>query len=109
MSTGVNMVRYLRGIILDKVRNQIIVDVNGVGYDVFVTPTTLTSAITGDEAEFHISESVREDAHDLFGFRDTNERDLFEALRKVSGIGPKAALAILGFYTASELQTVLFA
>ncbi len=101
------MIRYLRGTILDKVRNQIILDVQGVGYDIFVTATTLTQAEHNHQTAFHISESIREDAHDLFGFLAPEERDSFESLRKVSGVGPKVALAIIGFYAPAELNALI--
>ena len=101
------MIRYLRGNILDKSRNQLIIDVNGVGYNVFVTPPTITQAMIGDEAVMFVSESIREDAHDLFGFFSTEERDLFEQLRKVPGVGPKVALGLCGFYTPVDLQAII--
>jgi Holliday junction DNA helicase RuvA len=101
------MIRYLRGKVMDKTRNAIIVDVNGVGYDLLITATAIAASTIGQEAEFHISESIREDAHDLFGFTTTDERDTFEMLRKVSGVGPKVALAILSFYQPQELRSVI--
>lgn len=101
------MIRYLRGNVLEKFRNQLILDVNGVGYDIYVTATTLTSAMMSQEAQFYISESIREDAHDLYGFMASSERDTFELLRKVSGVGPKVALAIVGFFSPSEFASIL--
>jgi Holliday junction DNA helicase RuvA len=101
------MIRYLRGTIINKERNAIIVDVSGTGYDLLATATAIAATVIGQDAEFHISESIREDAHDLFGFTTTDERDTFELLRKVSGVGPKAALAILSFYQPQELQSII--
>ncbi len=101
------MIRYLRGLVREKVRQQLIVDVNGVGYDVYVTPKVLTQSPLDEEYAFHISESIREDAHDLYGFREREERDAFDLLRKVSGVGPKVALAIVGFYSPEALAGLI--
>jgi holliday junction DNA helicase RuvA len=101
------MIRYLRGKVVDKIRTQLVIDVQGVGYGVFVTPKTVTITPLGHDITCYITESIREDAHDLYGFMTTDERDMFELLRKVSGIGPKAALALLGFYTPFELMNIL--
>lgn len=101
------MIRYLRGLLVEKNRNQVVVDVQGVGYDLFVTPKTLTHYAMGDEGVFYVSESIREDGHDLYGFLSPAEREGFELLRKVSGVGPKVALAITGFYTNSDLQSII--
>jgi Holliday junction DNA helicase RuvA len=101
------MIRHLQGIIFEKVRNQIIVDVHGVGYAVFVTPASIAQATIGTEALFHVAESIREDAHDLYGFLAAEERDQFELLRKVSGVGPKVALAVVGFFSPHEFSQIL--
>lgn len=97
------MIRYLTGAIIDKSRHQLVVLVNGVGFDVVVTPNLLIQSQIGEHIELHISETVREDAHDLYGFTSIRERDLFETLRKVPGLGPKLAIATLGFFSADEL------
>jgi holliday junction DNA helicase RuvA len=101
------MIRYLRGTLLDKVRNQIILDVNGVGYNLFVSPLTQTQTTVDQETVVHVSESIREDAHDLYGFLTTDERDLFESLRKVPGVGPKVALGVCGFYSSGEIAGII--
>lgn len=103
------MIRYLRGMVIEKNKNHVVLDVQGVGYDVLVAPATLTSLALESEAVLHISESIREDAHDLYGFTGRAERDAFELLRKVSGVGPKVALAMIGFYPAQELWNVIHA
>lgn len=101
------MIRYLRGVLYMKVRNQLILDVQGVGYNVYALPSALASTTVGDSCEVHISESIREDAHELYGFLAVSERDMFELLRKVSGVGPKAALGILSFYTPHEITQLV--
>lgn len=101
------MIRHLQGKVFDKIRNQLIIDVHGVGYAVSVTPATLTQATISTEGLFHVSESIREDGYDLYGFLAREERDMFELLRKVSGVGPKVALGIVGFFSPHELSQIV--
>jgi Holliday junction DNA helicase RuvA len=101
------MIRRLRGDVVEKLRNQIIIDVHGVGYDVFVTPALLTSLELDQTIILYIAEAIREDGHDLYGFKVASERMMFEYLRKVSGVGPKASLAICGFYSGDELAMIV--
>jgi Holliday junction DNA helicase RuvA len=90
------VIAHLRGRILEKHPNRIIVDVNGVGYDVAVPLSTFYGlADAGAEIALRIHTHVREDQLALYGFATTLEQDLFERLIGVSGIGPKLALAVL--------------
>lgn len=90
------MIAFLRGRILDKQPNRIVVDVNGVGYDVSVPLSTFYGlADPGGEIALRIHTHVREDALALYGFATRLEQDLFERLIGVSGIGPKVGLAVL--------------
>jgi len=84
----------------------VIVDVQGVGYEVFL-PAGAAGRVEsepGQSVSFHIHTHVREDALTLFGFATADDRAAFRALLKVSSIGPKLALAIIGVMNASELQ-----
>jgi Holliday junction DNA helicase RuvA len=86
----------LRGRILEKQPNKIVVDVNGVGYDVSVPLSTFYGlGDAGSEIALRIHTHVREDALLLYGFATRIEQELFERLISVSGIGPKVALAVL--------------
>jgi Holliday junction DNA helicase RuvA len=87
----------------------VIVDVQGVGYEVFVPPGTAgrVEVEPGQSVSFHIHTHVREDALTLFGFATAEDRAAFRALLKVSSIGPKLALAIIGVMNASELQDAI--
>ena len=90
------MIAHLRGSILDKHPNRIIIDVNGVGYDVFVPLSTFYGlGEPGAAIALRIHTHVREDAFVLYGFATELEQELFERLIGVSGIGPKVALAVL--------------
>ena len=98
------MIAYLRGRILEKHPNRLIVDVSGVGYDVFVPLSTFYGlGEPGAELTLRIHTHVREDALTLYGFATVLEQDLFERLIGVSGIGPKLALAVLSGMEPPEL------
>ena len=90
------MIAHLRGRILEKYPNRIVIDVNGVGYDVFVPLSTFYGlGDPGAAIALRIHTHVREDAFLLYGFATLLEQELFERLIGVSGIGPKVALAVL--------------
>ena len=98
------MIAYLRGRILEKHPNRIVVDVNGVGYDVFVPLSTFYGlGERGSDIALRIHTHVREDALLLYGFATLLEQELFERLIGVSGIGPKVALAVLSGIEPQEL------
>jgi holliday junction DNA helicase RuvA len=83
-----------------------VIDVRGVGYLVAATPRALARA-SGGEVTVETYLHVREDALQLYGFADADERELFEALLSVSGVGPKVALAIVSGSTPEELRRAI--
>ena len=98
------MIAHLRGRIFAKHPNRIIVEVNGVGYDVAVPLSTFYGlGEPGAEIALRIHTHVREDALLLYGFASVLEQDLFERLIGISGIGPKVALAVLSGIEPEEL------
>lgn len=98
------MIASLRGSILEKHPNRIVVDVNGVGYEVFVPLSTFYGlGDAGSAIAVRIHTHVREDALLLYGFATLLEQELFERLIGVSGIGPKVALAVLSGIEPLEL------
>lgn len=98
------MIGHLRGQIFEKHPNHIVVDVNGVGYDVFVPLSTFYGlGEAGAEIALRIHTHVREDALLLYGFATKLEQDLFEKLISVSGIGPKVALSVLSGIEPNDL------
>jgi holliday junction DNA helicase RuvA len=98
------MIAFLRGSLLEKHPNQVIVDVQGVGYDVTIPVSTFSSlGDPGSEVQLRIHTHVREDAISLFGFLSTNEKTIFEKLIGVSGIGPKLAITVLSGLPIGEL------
>ena len=98
------MIAHLRGRLIAKHPNQAIVEAAGVGYDVVITvPTFSELGGLGGEVAMHIHTHVREDAIALFGFLHPEEKQLFEKLLSVSGIGPKLAITILSGMAAAEM------
>lgn len=98
------MIASLSGILFVKNPAHVIVDVNGVGYDVQISSRTYDRLPgTGDEVFLYIHTSVREDAITLFGFAKPEEKEMFLLLNTVSGVGPKLSLSILSGISAPEL------
>jgi Holliday junction DNA helicase RuvA len=102
------MIAHLRGTLLAKHPNVIVVDVHGVGYEV-VIPVSAFSSLPekGQTVELHIHTHVREDALALFGFLTVADKTLFEKLITVSGIGPKLAITTLSGLTGSDLVNAI--
>ena len=101
------MIARLRGTAVAHRPDGLVLDVNGVGYLVAATPSAVRRANGGDEVTFEIHTHVREDALQLYGFADAAERELFEHLLSVSGVGPKVALAIVSGSSPAELRRAI--
>jgi holliday junction DNA helicase RuvA len=102
------MIGNLRGQLLLKKPNQVLIDVNGVGYDVQIPLTTFYELPDeGSEVTLKIHTHVREDALLLFGFQSQKEKDFFLKLISISGIGPKLAIAILSGARVEELARAI--
>ncbi|WP_298289618.1 Holliday junction branch migration protein RuvA [Thiomonas sp.] len=98
------MIGRLHGTLLDKSPPQILLDVGGVGYEVDVPMSTLYALPTvGQAVTLLIHSVVREDAHLLYGFATAGERAAFRELLKISGIGPRIALAVLSGLSVEEI------
>src|SRR3984893_7771592 len=98
------MIAHLRGKLFAKRPNQAVVETGGVGYDVTISvPTFSDLPAIGNEVALHIHTHVREDQLSLYGFLRATEKQLFEKLITVSGIGPKLAVTILSGMPADEM------
>jgi Holliday junction DNA helicase RuvA len=98
------MIAHLRGRLLAKHPNQVVVEAGGVGYDVTISiPTFSDLPAIGSEVALHVHTHVREDQLALYGFLRPAEKTLFEKLITVSGIGPKLAITILSGMAADEM------
>lgn len=98
------MIASLRGRVVDLRLDAVVVEVGGVGLLAHATPGTLAGLRLGGEAHLATSLVVREDALTLYAFADADERDVFEAVQTVSGIGPRLALAMLAVHTPDALR-----
>jgi Holliday junction DNA helicase RuvA len=103
------MIASVRGRVLAVRLDSTVVEVGGVGLLALATPATLAGLRVGVEAELATSLVVREDSLTLFGFADSDERDVFETVQTVSGIGPRLALAMLAVHTPDGLRTAVAA
>jgi len=98
------MIAYLSGKLVEKEANSVIVETNGVGYEVMIPLSTFYDLGEVDEqVSLRIYTYVREDAFQLFGFKTVRERELFLLLISVSGIGPKSAITALSGMSADEI------
>jgi Holliday junction DNA helicase RuvA len=104
------VISFLEGEIAEKDADRVVIAVGGVGYDV-LTPTAVLSRLpaAGKTARLQIRMVVREDAMVLYGFSDSGERDLFDMLTGVTGIGPKVALSFLSAMSADALRRAVIA
>lgn len=104
------MIGWLQGTVKSKTERGILLDVNGVGYEIQVPDNTLNAtAQIGKQIEIHVHTHVREDSFTLFGFSELIERDLFRVLISISQIGPKLALSILSDLAPSNLIACIHA
>lgn len=101
------MIAYLSGRILDKALTYIILENQGIGYKVFVTPEILEGKI-GDQVKLYIYHKVSDDGQSLFGLPDFATLQFFELLITVSGVGPKVALAILSSARVEAVRQAIF-
>lgn len=102
------MIGRLAGSIVSLRGDRLILDVGGVGYEVFVTAKVAAAlGAPGDRAVIHTHLHVREDVMALFGFPNEADRDLFRMLLSAQGVGPRVALAMLGSFSADALRQVV--
>ena len=102
------MIAHLRGKLISRHPNQAVLETGGVGYDVTISiPTFSELPATGSEVALHIHTHVREDQIALYGFLRQEEKQLFEKLITVSGIGPKLAITLLSGMPAEEMKSAI--
>lgn len=97
------MIAYVKGKVIEKTVGAVVVDVMGVGYEIFTTTIDAEEATIDSERKFYTYHSVKENSEELYGFSTLAGKRLFEMLITVQGIGPKAALAILSL---DDVETV---
>jgi holliday junction DNA helicase RuvA len=102
------MIGSLRGTVIERgITGEALIEVQGVGYRVNMSPRTLGELRNDTEAFLHIHHHIREDAQTLYGFTSRDDRLCFEALIGAHGVGPSLAMAILGVHTPDVLRTAV--
>lgn len=101
------MISLIRGTVLATALDGIVVDLGPIAVSVSCTVATALDTSVGEHVELFTTMVVREDGWTLFGFRDVDERSVFETVQTVSGIGPRIALALLGTMSPDELRTAV--
>lgn len=102
------MIAHIRGVVTEKFGNNfLIVDVNGVGYEMSVPTPDFETATLNEERKFYTYHAVRETAEELYGFSSLIAKKIFEMLISVQGVGPKAGIAILSLAEAEEVRNAI--
>ena len=102
------MIAYIKGILTFTSSNSVIIEACGIGYRIFIPSNAMGSLPQIDnQCLLHTSFVVREQAQTLYGFMTIHERDFFESLMGVTGVGPKSALALIGHMPIQELQQAI--
>lgn len=102
------MINFIKGTLAEKRSDSLVIEAGGIGYSITCPSGTIQSMPQcGQEAKILTSMRVREDSWQLYGFSSLQEKDFFELLISVSGIGPKAAISLLSTYTVEQLNKAL--
>lgn len=103
------MIVTLNGVVSEKLHDQVVLDVNGLGYGLQVTAEDFSRLNSGEPAKLYIHEHIREQGYDLFGFVQVDTKALFEQLLGVKNVGPKVALAVLDIGNAAGVRGAIAA
>lgn len=101
------MIAHIFGMAVEKTGSSVIVDVNGVGYEIQVTTGDFDDTVIGSNVKFYTYHHIREQSQELFGFPNMVAKKLFEMLITVQGVGPKAALAILSLGDGETVRSAI--
>lgn len=101
------MIAHVSGVVAEKFNSSVIVDVQGVGYEVAVALGDYERAVLNEQVKFYTHHHIREQSQELFGFSSLAAKKLFELLITVQGVGPKAALAILSLGESESVRNAL--
>src|ERR1035437_1002058 len=102
-----HMIAFVHGVVVEKFGSAVIVDVNGVGYEVQVAVGDFEASLLGEQVKLHTYHHIREQSQELFGFSSLAAKKLFEMLITVQGVGPKAALAILSVGDSEQVRNAI--
>ncbi len=101
------MIAHVYGVVVEKFNSTVIVDVNGVGYEVQVARGDFDASMLGEQIKLHTYHHIREQSQELFGFSSLAAKKMFELLITVQGVGPKAALSILSLGDSEQVRNAI--
>jgi len=101
------MIARIRGRIVEHGLNMVVVDCGGVGYGVNVCHDEQSNLPAGSEASLFVSERIKEDSHELYGFSTKSRKKMFELLTSVNGVGPKAGMAMLNIGSEGQVRAAI--
>ncbi|MDB5163516.1 MAG: ruvA [Candidatus Saccharibacteria bacterium] len=101
------MIATLSGVVAEKLQELVVLDVQGVGYGLYVTPEDYGHLTVGQRQKIYIYEYLRENVHELYGFIALDTKHLFEQLLSVNGVGPRMALSVLSIGTVHEVRQAI--
>jgi Holliday junction DNA helicase RuvA len=101
------MIATLEGIISEKIGQMAVVLIGGVGYGVLLPLNSLDRLSVGETAKLYVHENIKEEAHDLFGFLNLDDKRLFEQLLSVKNVGPKVGMSVLDVGSANEVRAAI--
>lgn len=101
------MFYHLNGTVAELTAESLVLDCNGIGFEITITPNTASALKIGEQAKVYITEAIGENNFDLYGFLTGREKQFFKMLTSVSGIGPKAAMSILSYNTPDALALAI--
>ncbi len=102
------MISFIKGTIIESDKDNVVVQTNsGVGYEIYIPINKISSYRVGQEASFFTYLKVSDSALDLYGFENTEQKEFFELLMSVSGIGPKSAMNILNLGSIDEIKSAI--
>jgi Holliday junction DNA helicase RuvA len=101
------MIATLEGKVSEKIGQQVVLSIGGIGYGVLLTLSNLDRVTTGELAKLYIYENIKEDTYDLFGFITLDDKKLFEQLLSVKNVGPKVAMSLLDIGGANQVRAAI--
>lgn len=101
------MIATIRGTVTENLGSIAVVEAAGVGYGIYLTAADHGGLTVGSEVKFYVYEQIKEDAHDLYGFRSLSSKQLFEQLLSVKNVGPKVAMSVLDIGTNDEVRIAI--
>ncbi len=101
------MIAHVYGVVVEKFGSAVIIDVNGVGYEVQVAAGDFDASMLGEQVKLHTYHHIREQSQELFGFSSLAAKKMFELLITVQGVGPKAALSILSLGDSEQVRNAI--